>query len=580
MHDYDKLLSTVITPGQYVGGEVNRTIKPHAKYKFALAFPDVYHVAMSNHGLRILYEIISQRENWQAERVFAPLPDMEAQLRHAEIIIPTLDTQTPLNQCDVIGFSLSCELHSTGMLTILSLGKIPLLANERDEKCPLIFAGGHSVFNPAPMADFVDIFVIGDGEEVLVEIMNAVEIFSSSISRAEKIKYLIDNIEGLYCPQFSPPDKKIKRRVVKNFAEITPSLKPIVPIVETAHERIVLEIMRGCPNGCRFCQAGFISRPFRYRSAENLLAQAREIYQCTGYDEIGLLSLSSSDYPELEKLAELLDAEFADKSVNLSLPSLRVNDKLLTLPQKFRTVRKSGLTFAPEAGSERLRAVINKEVSDENLFSACKLAFELGWRHIKLYFMIGLPTETDDDIIAMAKLSNHAATLCKKRGRDAPITCSVSNFIPKPVTPFQWAKMASAAELLRKQQLIAQNINRKLVDYKSHDVNISILEGALARGDQRLGAVILHAWENGARLDNWSEHFRQAIWDNAFAACGLTKEQFCANELADNFAWANIDCGVSTDFLRREYEKALQEIKTAPCSNEHCANCGVAECVR
>jgi radical SAM superfamily enzyme YgiQ (UPF0313 family) len=370
--------------------------------------------------------------------------------------------------------------------------------------------------------------------------------------------------------------QKIARRVVANLDAAPTPLAPIVPLVETAHERIVLEIMRGCPNGCRFCQAGMINRPARLRSVETLLAQAEAIYHNTGYDEIGLLSLSSSDYPQLNELTARLTEKFEPRGVNLSLPSLRVNRKLLELPQQLGAVRRGGLTLAPEAGSDRLRAVINKDVTNDHLLDACAEAFRRGWRNLKLYFMIGLPTETEDDIAAIADLCNRAAAAAPGKIRGAVINCAVSNFIPKPFTPFQWCPMDAPETLRAKQSLLLRHIDRRRVDCKTHDRETGALEAALARGDRRLGAVIKTAFERGARLENWSEHFKLATWESAFASHHLTISQFSELRFAPDeiLPWSHIDLGVSDDFLRREYAKSIAAERTASCVDS-CAGCGV-----
>lgn len=585
------LLPDVATPGQYVGGEVNSHVKEGARYHFALCFPDVYAVGMSSHGLRILQAVVDARDGWQAERAFVPFPDMEKALAGSGLPLCTLESRLPLKDCTAVGVSMACELHATGLLSLLDLGGIPLLAKDRGDAVPLVFAGGHATFNPEPVADFIDVFIIGDGEDSLDEIMAEYERFAPGMGRMDKIRRLVERVPGLYAPALYPVKETplgrwgdvgaaaIQRRVVRDFDHSRINLRPVVPIVEVAHERVVLEIMRGCPNGCRFCQAGVINRPVRWRRADDLVAEAETIYACTGYDEIGLLSLSSSDYPELDELTEKLDAAFAPRGVNLSLPSLRVNERFLELPKKFKTVRKSGLTLAPEAGSDRLRAVINKDVTNENLLKACAEAFARGWQAVKLYFMIGLPTETDEDVVAIAELSNAAARLCKKRGRGAAVTCSVSNFIPKPFTPFQWEGMDAAEELARKQRLIANAVNRKLVDFKAHDIGISTMEGAFARAGRELGPVILRAWEQGARLDNWTEYFLPAVWDAAFAAAGLDKVAMArrAFPVGGDTPWRKIDIGISEDFLRREYEKSRRAERTPACGRG-CAGCGVENC--
>ncbi|MDR0868673.1 MAG: TIGR03960 family B12-binding radical SAM protein [Planctomycetota bacterium] len=553
------LLLKVNSPAQYVGGEVNTAGKRDAKKKIALAFPDLYHVGMSNLGLQILREVANAVPDWSAERVFHPAPDMERELRAAGLPLGSLESGTPLKSFDALGVSLACELHAAALPSLLDLGGVAPLAAERDDAAPIVIAGGHATFNPEIFADFVDAFAIGDGEEVFAEILRTLGGFDSTAPRRDKLTALAQ-IAGVYVPSLYPTrivngivapvlPAKIARRVVADLDAAPVSLAPIVPLVETAHERVVLEIMRGCPNGCRFCQAGQINRPVRYRSVATLLAHADAIYRATGYDEIGLLSLSSSDYPHLEELTTALDAKFAPLGVGLSLPSLRVNSKLLDLPRRLQTVRKSGLTFAPEAGSDRLRAVINKRVTNEDLLAGCEEAFRRGWKAVKLYFMLGLPTETDDDVLAIAELCNAAA------GRRGKITCAVGNFIPKPFTPLQWCPMTAPEILRARQQLLLRSVNRRAVDCKCHDIEVSVLEAALARGDRRLGKVILAAWQNGARLDNWSEHFNRAAWEKAFAENGLTPAEFAEREFSPDaiLPWSHLDAA-NEDWLRREYD--------------------------
>ena len=590
-----KILPRVVKPGQYVGGEINSIEKQGCNHTFALGFADTYEIGMSNHGLRILYEIINQQKNWSCERVFCPLPDMEKELRQNNYPLKTIEQEKPLAKCDIISFSLQYELGLSSVFTMLDLGGVPLKRTDRTEESPLIIAGGHATFNPEPFSDFFDLFFIGEGEEGIVKLLDLLD-NNSNMSRNEKIVAIATQLEGFYAPALyeteetagfltvKEPSEKVfpfpvKRQIIKDFANFKMPIKPVVPVIETVHERVVLEIMRGCPNGCRFCQAGIICRPVRERSVETLQSCAKECFLNTGYDEIGLMSLSTSDYSDFENLVATLDKDYSHLEVSLSLPSLRVNHALSDIPKKFKTVRKSGLTLAPEAGTDRLRKVINKDVTDENLLLSCEEAFKQGWKNVKLYFMVGLPTETDEDVIGIAELANKVARL-RKGGRGYACTVSVSNFIPKPFTPFQWEGMDTREELLRKHKLVAHNLRSKKIDLKCHNVEGSFLEGVFSRGDRRLGKVALNAWKKGARLEAWTEHFRPQIWAEA-----LQEEDidgiFYASSRRDNtqkLPWSHIDSGINIEFLKNELKKAEQGIPTPRCDNNSCAGCGVESC--
>lgn len=599
------LLARVRGPGQYVGGEPNQIVKPDAGFRLALAFADAYSVGMSHHGLRILYDIANRMEGVAAERVFAPFPDMEAALRAAGRPLSTLETGVPLRDCDMIGFSLGYELAATSVLTMLDLGGLPLTRFAREGTAlPLVIAGGAATFNPEPVSDFFDLFVIGEAEEALPEIL-VLAARSKPLTPEKRVRLLRDialTVQGAYVPSLyatrvlpdgtevvaapsgggSAAPYPVRRRAVADFDAAPAPVEPVVPIHETVHERAVLEIMRGCPNGCRFCQAGYVGRPVRERSPETLSRAARACIAATGYDEIGLLSLSSSNYSRFDELVGLLDAEFAPRGVGLSLPSIRVDHALSGIPKRFSSVRKSGLTVAPEAGTERLRAVINKDVRDADLLAAAEEAFKRNWRRIKLYFMIGLPTETDEDVTAIAGLAHKAAGM--RRGGGArgkpPLHLSVSNFVPKPFTAFQWTGAAHPDVWTARQRLLAQRIDRRLAVCNTHDVSASLLEAAVSRGDRRLGRVILSAWRLGARLDAWSEHFRPAAWDRAFRENGLDPAALATRDISVDAAlpWGHIDCGVDPAFLRRERERAFSGAPTPACSPGRCAGCGVAGC--
>ncbi len=598
------VLARVAGPGQYVGGEHNHVTKPDAALRFALGFADVYAVGMSHHGIRILYDTVNAESGMAAERVFAPLPDMERELRARGARLATLETATPLCDCQVVGFSLSYELAATSILTMLDLGGIPLTRFEREgTAAPVVIAGGASTLNPEPLTDFVDVFLIGEGEESLPELLRIVRdaLPITKDNRADILLRIAREVKSAYVPALyetaAQPDGTVTvtgaaasgvpfpvaRRIVEDFDSAHQVTKPIVPIHETVHERAVLEIMRGCPNGCRFCQAGYATRPQRERSPESLRAAALACLANTGYDEVGLLSLSTSNYSRFDELVAALDAELSPKEVSLSLPSLRVDHALSGIPSRFKSVRKSGLTVAPEAGTDRLRAVINKHVRNEDLLAAAEEAFRQGWKQMKLYFMVGLPTETEEDVRAIAALAEAAA---KKRprggkGNNRPaISLSVSNFVPKAHTAFQWFGAAHPDEWAARQALVRESVNRKLVAYHGHDVSTSLLEAVFARGDRRLGKALLSAWKNGARLDAWTEHFRPAVWNAAFADAGLDPVLLATRNIPLDAAlpWDHIDSGLSKAFFAAEWRRAEAAAPTAPCAPGQCAGCGVDFC--
>lgn len=595
-------LARVEGPGQYVGGELNQIAKPAAALRLALAFPDVYSVGMSHHGLRILYDIANAMDGVAAERVFAPFPDMEAELRQRGLPLWTVETGTPLADCHAVGFSLSYELAATSVLTILDLSGIPLTRFEREgSAAPIIIAGGAAALNPEPLSDFIDLFFIGESEEQLPEFLGILRehLPLSPDNRQAAIREVAKRVPGVYAPSlyatatlpdgsvtvFGPAEAgvpyPVRRRIVADLNAAPQVTRPVVPIHETVHERAVLEIMRGCPNGCRFCQAGYATRPLRERDPGSLRQAALSCLAATGYDEVGLLSLSTSNYSRFDELIATLDAELAPRGISLSLPSLRVDHALTGIPSRVASVRKSGLTVAPEAGSDRLRRVINKDVTNDNLLEAAAEAFRRNWRQIKLYFMIGLPTETEEDVLAIAQLAEAAArTRHGPKGGRPGIHLSVSNFVPKPHTAFQWCGAAHPDVWTERQKLLAARINRRLAVFHGHDVSVSLLEAVFSRGDRRLGKVILDAWRNGARLDAWTEHFKPGVWNAAFEAAGLSPVALATRNIEPGIPlpWGHIDIGVRGEFLRREYERAFGEQPTAACGKGGCAGCGVENC--
>lgn len=594
-----RLLPRVQEPGQYVGGEVGAVYKPDASFRLALGFADTYAVGMSNHGCRVLYEIVNAMPDWACERVYVPLPDMEALLRETGQALRTIESRTRLRDCAAVSISVQYEMCITAALTLLDLGGIAPTRFEREKEndCPLVIGGGHSFFNPEPFSDFFDLMVIGEGEEALPEILRLIAAHRKDFPRAELVRLIARQVEGVYAPALyettvaggylvahAAGGEELpapRRRIVKDFASLPMPERPVVPVVETVHERVTLEVMRGCPNGCRFCQAGMACRPVRERPVAIIAENAEACCRHTGYDEIGLLSLSTSDYSRFDDLLAELDRRFTPRGINLSLPSLRVDQSLRGIPSRLRSVRKSGLTIAPEAGSDRLRAAINKDVTNENLLASVDEAFRQGWSAVKLYFMIGLPTETDEDVAAIAELANAAARLRGKgKARGAAITASVSNFIPKPGTPFQWEAMDTPEELTRKQAIISAGLNRKLVDFKAHDPQTSFWEGVLARADRRVGAAILEAWRAGARLDAWSDYFRAERWQEAFRTAGLDAAGYaCApRDIAAALPWEHINLGLCREFLLRERERSRSGEHTAKCAPGQCAGCGAENC--
>ncbi|MFH1731425.1 MAG: TIGR03960 family B12-binding radical SAM protein [Planctomycetota bacterium] len=594
----DHILVSVTQPGQYVGGERNAVVKDHAgvKLTFALAYPDTYPLGMSHLGLQILYAILNARGDAAAERAFAPWTDMENELRAAGEPLRSLETHTPLGEFDVIGFSLQHEMTYTNILTMLDLAGVPLLAAERRDSDPVVIAGGPGALAPEPLADFIDIFVAGDGEPVIGPLAGAL-IETKGMRRDERLAALARGVPSLYVPSMYgftygeqgrliamstlapgvPP--RIRQAAVKNFDSAPYPARPIVPLIGTVHERVTLEIMRGCTRGCRFCHAGMTKRPVRCRSVETLLEQAREAIAATGYDEIGLTSLSSSDHPDLPRLLETFAGEFGPRHISIGVPSLRVNEQLRELPKHIKNVRKSGLTVAPEAATEAARRAANKMITDDDLFEGVRAAYEHGWAKVKLYFMIGLPGETDDDAAAIPRLAQELSLLRKKMGKGAgAINAAIASFVPKPHTPFQWEPMAPPELLHARQELIKHATKSRKIKLKFHDVERSVIEGAFARGDRRLGKVLLAAWQNGARMDAWDERFNIGAWNQAFDEAGFDPvAEFALRQrgLDELLPWSMIDVGVRREFLLEERRRSLEREWTPDCRTTGCTRCGV-----
>lgn len=598
----DEILLKVEKPARYMGNEWNSIHKnlDEVDIRFAFCFPDVYEVGMSHLGMKILYHLLNERQDTCCERVFAPWVDMEAKMRENGIPLFSLESREPVGNFDFVGFTLQYEMSYTNIVNMLDLAGIPLWSRERGEHQPFVCAGGPCAYNPEPLADMVDFFMMGEGEEIILEVMDAYAQWKRESGSRQEFLRRIAKIEGIYVPalyqvtynsdgtirETAPMEQgvpvKIRKRIIGELDRTYFPEKMVVPFTDIVHDRIMLELFRGCIRGCRFCQAGYIYRPVRERTPEKLTELAGKLVESTGYEEISLTSLSTSDYKGLEKLTGDLVKDLESKRVNLSLPSLRVDSFSLDLMEKAQKVRKSGLTFAPEAGTQRLRDVINKGVTEEDLLNSVTTAFSGGWSGVKLYFMIGLPSETMEDIEGIATLANKVVDAYmkvprEKRGKGLTINVSTSSFVPKPFTPFQWVAQDTMQTLREKQRYLKDKIRSKFIHYSWHDPELSFLEAIFARGDRRLGQVLVRAWEKGCRFDSWGEHFHFQQWLDAFAEVGLEPD-FYANrdrEYEEVLPWDHIDIGVSKKFFIRENEKAQEGELTANCRMD-CSGCGAA----
>jgi len=591
----EPILPKVMRPGRYVGNELHMIRKKWSDIpvRFALAFPDVYELGMSHVGMQIMYHVCNQQSWMLAERVYSPWVDMEKQMRNRKIPLFTLESKRPVRQFDVLGITLQYELHFTNILNLLDLAGIPLKSDGRSEKDPLVIAGGPVAFNPEPMADFFDAVVLGDGESVVVDIAQLIrQAKREQWSRARRLRALAD-FQGVYVPSFYQAEYKdrqfhsiqvreagvparIEANVIADLDRKYYPEAPLVPLIEITHDRFSMEILRGCGRGCRFCNAGIVYRPPRARPVDELVENARTVIAKTGYDDIALVSLSSSDYPHLTELLQRLHHQFAEKGVSVSFPSLRTEtftDEMAKLASNFR---KSGLTLAPEAGTQRLRDVINKNNCEEDLFQAVRIAFENNWKRIKLYFMIGLPTETREDIEGIVDLVGRVVQLGKKYGRK-DIHVSISPFSPKPQTPFQWAGQDSMEQLSEKTKYLKSNIRWREVKLSWREPTVSRLEAVMGLGDRRLSRVILTAWQNGARFDGWSDRFRPSVWDKAFQDSDLNPDDWTQpKDPQQALPWDHLSKGVTKSYLLRENELALQG-KTTPDCHTLCGNCGLGQ---
>ena len=601
--DLNQILKEVQKPARYIGTEYNSVHKDvsQMKIRFAFCFPDVYEVGMSHLGIKILYHLLNREPDIYCERVFAPWIDMEEKMREHNIPLFSMETKSPLTDFDFVGFTLQYEMCYSNLVNMLDLTGIPALSAERGEDMPFICAGGPCASNPEPLADLVDFFMIGEGEEVMLEVMEAHRAWKASGAPKEAFLEAIAKLEGVYVPRFytvtyqadgtierMEPNrpcvpKRVKKRIIHDMDAVFYPERIIVPFMETIHDRITLELFRGCIRGCRFCQAGIIYRPVRERSPKRLLELAEKLIENTGYEEISMSSLSTSDYSALKELTEGLLDLTVSKKINLSLPSLRIDSFSMELMQKVQKVRKSGLTFAPEAGSQRLRDVINKGVTEEDLMRSVSLAFAGGYGGVKLYFMIGLPTETREDVEAIAHLAHKVVQAYREtpkhlRNKGLRVTVSASSFVPKPFTPFQWAPQDDIETLRDKQHWIKDQIHDKAISYNWHEATLSVLEGVFARGDRRLGRVLIRAQKLGARFDAWNECFDYDIWMEAFRQEGIDPDFYNkrARDYEEILPWEIIDPGVSREFLERENEKAKRGELTKNC-RDACAGCGMKQ---
>ena len=597
----EKHLLSVQKPSRYIGGEVGSIIKDKSKVgvRFAFCFPDTYDIGMSHLGMKILYSLTNMRENYWCERVFAPSEDFETIMRENDIPLYALESLDPIRDFDFIGFTMQYELSYTNVLNMLDLAGIPVFAKDRTEELTqIVVAGGPCVCNPEPLADFFDLFILGEGEEVNLELMDLY--FKMKKQGASRLDFLhkAAQIEGIYVPRFYKFSYKddgtilkveatdgapavVRKRIIRDLDKVFYPDNFVVPFTEIVQDRVSVEVLRGCIRGCRFCQAGFIYRPFREKNVDTVVKEAKCLCENTGYDEVSLASLSTSDHSDIDLMLTELINYTAQEKINLSLPSLRMDNFSESLLEKIKRVRKSGLTFAAEGGTQRLRDVINKNITEEEIMNTCRIAFEGGYATVKLYFMMGLPTETDEDIVGIAELAQRVVDLFysienRPKGKGVQVSVSCATFVPKPFTPFEFEPQDTREMIEHKQKLLVSAIKSKKIRVSWHDSNVSILEAVLAKGDRRLCDVLYTAWKNGCKFDSWSEHYKFDKWIEAFEKCGIDPA-FYANRRFDYdeiLPWDHLDYLVSKDFFIRENKRA-HESKTTPHCRKRCSGCGV-----
>lgn len=602
----EKLLLNVKTPSRYIGGELNSVVKDKNKVdmRFAFCFPDTYEIGMSHLGMKILYSLTNERENFWCERVFAPDVDFEKLMRENDIPLYGLESLEPIKDFDFIGFTIQYEMCYTNILNMLDLAGLPVKAKDRTSLSPIVIGGGPCVCNPEPIAEFFDMFILGEGEEVNLEVYDLyVEMKKKGALKTEFLEAAA-KIEGVYVPAFydvvyeddgrvksftpnnSNASPTIKKRIIKDMSRVYYPDKFVVPYCEIVHDRAIVEVLRGCIRGCRFCQAGYIYRPLREKNTGVICSETKSLCESTGYEEVSLSSLSTSDHSDIENMLVKLSNYTEEEKINLSLPSMRIDRFSKELMDQIQKVRKSGLTFAPEAGTQRLRDVINKNITEDEIFRACKLAFDGGYTAVKLYFMLGLPTETDDDIRGIAELAKKICDLFyqnpnRQRGRHIQISISCATFVPKPFTPFEFEPQATEEEIKHKQEVLldatrgSRNVNVSWSKYR-----VSVLEAVLARGDRRVSSVIYDAWKSGCKFDSWDEYYNYNAWVEAFGKNGLNMNFYACRkrEYDEVFPWDFFDYYVTKQFLIRE-NKTAHEAVTTPNCREKCAGCGVNRCI-
>ena len=602
----DEILMKIDKPARYIGNELNSIIKDKndVDIRFVMCFPDVYEIGMSHLGIQILYDMLNRRDDVWCERLYSPWPDLHKILKEQDIPLFSLESQEPVKDADFLGITIQYEMCYTNILQILDLSHIPMFAKDRNWDVPIVIGGGPCVYNPEPIADFFDLFYIGEGEISYDALLDLYKTMRKSGATREEFLRSAAKIPGIYVPSlyevaykedgtiasFTPKYEDVPatvtKQIVTDMTEAVYPEKPVVPFIKATQDRVVLEIQRGCIRGCRFCQAGMVYRPTREKNVERLKGLAHKMLQSTGYEEISLSSLSSSDYSELEELVTFLIDECKEKHVNISLPSLRIDAFSLDVMSKVQDIKKSSLTFAPEAGSQRLRDVINKGLTKDVILQGAGMAFEGGWNKVKLYFMLGLPTETEEDMRAIPELANDIAVRYYEIPKDqrngkCQITISTSFFVPKPFTPFQWARMYQPEDYIGRAKIVndtvKEQLNRKSIKYNWHEADVTVLEGVLARGDRKVSQVLLYVYEHGGIFDAWSEFFDYQRWLDAFEACGVSMDFYTMRErpLDEIFPWDFIDTGVTKEFLIREWKNAIGETVTPNCRMK-CSGCGIA----